>query len=430
MKALKKIFIFFLLLFITAACSHSNEKTLKDIVKEIDIPTEISSDYIDLFGEYSYGNKSISLDWTISDIDVINYKGEVTRQDYDQDVTFTIEFRLNDEIVTKEYQAVVKSYSDEEILNRELNTVELPELICSDFTLPQEGVNKNITYSWTSSNPEIIDSEGLVKLSDEMTEVILTLKLSLNSEFIEKEFVVMVKNSKEITLEDSLTYVNDIDDFISGEASNLKVVDKYLTLEEGASQGTYVSPIYNTLSFNTLVGSWSAQVSSSTGSIELKYRLRINNVWSDYVTYGEWSLGKKNYSVSGRTSDGLIKMDEDTVSVLSSKKADAFQYQFIIKSYDIDKNSEIKVLLVGTTINSGLSDIERPTLKHQVLYDVPKLCQKVVSNIGGSICSPTSTTMLLKYHGHSFTDYGYDYEHEYMANVVYDYGASIYGNWT
>ena len=37
--------------------------------------------------------------------------------------------------------------------------------------------------------------------------------------------------------------------------------------------------------------------------------------------------------------------------------------------------------------------------------------------------------MLLKYKGHSFTDKGYDYEHEYIAINAKDYGNDIFGNW-
>jgi hypothetical protein len=90
------------------------------------------------------------------------------------------------------------------------------------------------------------------------------------------------------------------------------------------------------------------------------------------------------------------------------------------------------VNLIGTSF--AIKGFEEPSLNYseiqqEVVYDVPKLYQREVPQIGGSICSPTSVTMLLKYKGHSFTDKGYDYEHEYIAIKAKDYGHDIFGNW-
>ena len=65
-------------------------------------------------------------------------------------------------------------------------------------------------------------------------------------------------------------------------------------------------------------------------------------------------------------------------------------------------------------------------------WDVPKLYQHDVPNIGGVICSPTTTTMLLKFMGMSFKDKGYTYEHEYIARMAADPGhnSPTYGNWS
>lgn len=65
----------------------------------------------------------------------------------------------------------------------------------------------------------------------------------------------------------------------------------------------------------------------------------------------------------------------------------------------------------------------------EVVYDVPKLYQGAVPVIGNSICSATSTTMLLKYHGFHFSSFDAEYEHRYIASIVRDYGNNIYGNW-
>ena len=57
-----------------------------------------------------------------------------------------------------------------------------------------------------------------------------------------------------------------------------------------------------------------------------------------------------------------------------------------------------------------------------------KINQNVVPVIGNSICSPTSSTMLLKYKGHDFSQFD-EYENRYIANLARDYGNEIFGNW-
>ena len=73
-------------------------------------------------------------------------------------------------------------------------------------------------------------------------------------------------------------------------------------------------------------------------------------------------------------------------------------------------------------------NVDISSLPKEVKYDVPKLYQHEVPSIGGIICSATSSTMLLKYKGHDFSDKA-QYEHEYIAGIVLDHGNNIYGNW-
>ena len=72
--------------------------------------------------------------------------------------------------------------------------------------------------------------------------------------------------------------------------------------------------------------------------------------------------------------------------------------------------------------------VDTSILPTTVTNDVPMLRQGIVPEIGGSICSPTSATMLLKYKGLSFADKD-EYEHRYIAYLARDYGNEIFGNW-
>ena len=177
-----------------------------------------------------------------------------------------------------------------------------------------------------------------------------------------------------------------------------------------------------------IVGSWSAISSKETGTVELQYRVLVDGVWSDYVSYGAWKLGDKSYSKTKTTADKLVEIDLDIISVLNGKTASAYQYKVTFKRTEEQTSPLLR--LVGSALDLGLSDVDVNVCSDHVEYDVPMLNQNIVPGIGNSICSPTSTTMLLKYFGHDFSDMGYTYEHEYMAHAVYDFGASVYGNWT
>ncbi len=425
-----KVFLFFLILCFLSSCASQSttdgqDTVIQDAISQFVLPDVVDDD-IDIVDYIEVQGKVVYLYWDIDNLSAIDYRGNVTRSDKNQDVTIKITFSYDLQEVIETYHVTVLAYSELEYLQMEMAHFSLPDIIYDEYQLPNTCQNENISLSWASSNPEIIDNVGVKQLPDELTEVKLTLTLQLANKSLSKEFIVMVKSVQTIDLPKQLNYLHTADYFQDGIMLNLEVSGEYLTMTK--DEATYLSPIYVTEPFSVLVATWSAIATQDTGSIELTYRLRVNGVWSDYVTYGEWCLGNKNKSKSGKTKDGLIKMDEDTISVLNDKKADAFQYQIYFKK-DSDKEP-VKLRLVNTTVNVDVTDTLKPDLPNSVLYDVPKLYQRIVPSIGGSICSPTSMTMMLKYYGHDFKDMGYQYEHEYMAWLVYDYGDMIFGNWS
>ena len=81
---------------------------------------------------------------------------------------------------------------------------------------------------------------------------------------------------------------------------------------------TYYSKEINTLGFTSLVGSWSA-ISSTDATCELKISVKVDDVWSEYITYSPWGLGLQNASYD--QNNGMIKLSTDEVIVLNNKKA-------------------------------------------------------------------------------------------------------------
>jgi len=116
----------------------------------------------------------------------------------------------------------------------------------------------------------------------------------------------------------------------------------------------------------------------------------------------------------------------------SPYKGKAFQYKITLRRNTADVASPV-LSLVAVTLNIENYTYAPSTaaLPAQVDYDVPKLNQNEVPEIGNSICSPTTSTMLLKFKGFNFTDKDAQYEHRYIAGLVADRGHNnpTYGNW-
>jgi len=203
--------------------------------------------------------------------------------------------------------------------------------------------------------------------------------------------------------------------------------NKRLVLDEGKTIGTYVSSEFNTKGFGTLVASWAA-ISSETATAEIEVKVKVDGVWSKYFSYQKWGLGLQNRSIN--SSDSIAKLSTDELVVGNSKTANAYQYRVTLRRNTIaDESPKLLLVAVALTIPGYTFEVDQTGFPDFVDYDVPKLNQNEVPTIGNSICSITSSTMLLKYKGHDFTEFDSEYEHRYMAGLLKDYGSGIYGNW-
>lgn len=395
------------------------------IVEDMEFVTS-TTNRLNLPSEYDYQGAKIQITWRSNTPTIISHSGSVIRTNEDRVGELKATFRYNEFSYSKVYSVTVLKYSAIERLSVEMNKFSLPLTFNENYKLPTTVSDKEIEVSWQSSHPEIITMDGVKNIPHELTEVTLTLQLKLAGETLEKEFVMSCFTSLELNHPNYSTAVHDYNDFTLGTMINLQLnEDNYLEMK-GLS-GEYLSPIYSA-DFTEIVGSWSAITSSDSGTVELQYRVLVEGVWSDYVSYGAWKLGGRNYSKTKTTSDKLVRIDLDIIEILNSKHASAYQYKVSFERNE--EQSSPLLICVGSALDLGLSDVNITATKQEVVYDVPQLNQNIVPGIGNSICSPTSTTMLLKYFGHSFSDKGYVYEHEYMAHAVYDFGGSVYGNWT
>ena len=162
-------------------------------------------------------------------------------------------------------------------------------------------------------------------------------------------------------------------------------------------------------------------------SVILKVRIRIGGKWTKYFTYGKFGKGLKN-GYDNQT-DTNAKMVEDEIKTTSGN-ADAFQLQLLInRSSATEKGPVVTLLALAINYVNNPFTVDISGIPNEVKHDVPKLYQHDVPSIGGSICSITSSTMLMMYRGYDFTGLA-DYPHQYMAGILKDYGHNIFGNWS
>ena len=203
-----------------------------------------------------------------------------------------------------------------------------------------------------------------------------------------------------------------------GEYSSVEFKNDGLMLVEGADEGTFISNEVDLGGrFKNLLASWNA--TSIGGTVEISVSVKLDNgSFTDWYSWGTWSaiLG-----VSGSKSmeDQHGKVDIDTLTL---KK----ECQGIVKyRIDIKKTGEQSPIVYNVTLacDKEESALKAPADTYKKL-DVPYRRQMDVPEIGGSICSATSLSMVLLYHGEQNLE---------VANVAWgvrDYGAQKFGNWS
>ncbi len=362
--------------------------------------------------------------WDSSNEKVISSMGKYSFVSEDTDVELSALFL--DEFYTEIIFTITAKPVPHNIrLDRVIGGIIIPEVVESTLNL-KTSFEYDVTAEWSSNKEDVITSSGIVYLSDLEKEVKLTVTLTSGESTLTKEFIVTT-----IAIEGTQVmghnYQDYAKDFNLSNMIDVHVEDQRLVLNDGKTSGTYVSSEFNTLDFNILVASWAA-ISSTKGTAEIEVKVKVDGVWSKYFSYQKWGLGLQNKSVN--SSDLIAKLSTDEVSILNSKTANAYQYKVTLRrNASSDESPKLLLVAVALTIPGYTYVVDATGFPDFVDYDVPMLNQNEVPTIGGSICSITSSTMLLKYKGHSFTEFDAEYEHRYIAGLFKDYGSGIYGNW-
>lgn len=363
----------------------------------------------------------VKISWFSNNESALTKNGEWLFNEDNIDIELKAIILYKGKIFEKIFPITVLTISHQERLDKVMERIILPETVDSNLNLPIS-FDYGVTGYWTSTNEDIVDNQGIVNLTTIEQTTTLTVNLQSGEQTMSKDFTITTAVIDHLNNHILVDYANQM---TNNKLNNLTLQGEKLVLTESALLGDYISPIYLSNDFNTLVGSWAA-ITNLDATAELQIRVRVNDEWSMYFSYGDWGLGKPN-AMNINQIDGIARMYQDELTILSNQLADAFQYKIFLRRTSLNVASPVLSLVaISLNIPNYQYNVDTSSLPKKVDYDVPQLNQNIVPNIGNSICSPTSATMLLMYKNHTIKG---TYPHETNANLFYDHGNKIYGNW-
>ena len=412
----------------------SMKKIVSNAISKVGIPSVVNDDlsFVSSIGK-------VKVRWSTSNVDVIGRNGACSYVSVDTQVKITATFTVKDSFdnsysEVKEFDVTVTRWAPETRYEKVLDKIIVPDTAIYDISLI-----KNLDYDvdcvWESSDVNAISNIGKVNRSDSDKEVTLKLTMCCSDSSEKKELTYNVKVLKYETVEGEMNFnkhvlINRANELNTSMMTNLKYNGEKVVLEDNALTGTYESEVYNTLEFRRVVGSFSC-ITNENATCELSISIKVDGEWSKYFTYGEFGLGRNNLYYN--QTDTKSYMDTDMIEPKSGYRGNGVKYRITLKRDSLStKSPELSLVALALFIIDYNYVVDTSNLPDSVDWDLPKLYQHDVPGIGGVICSATTTTMLLKFAGYDFSDKGYEYEHQYMANMVADRGHNnpTYGNWS
>ncbi len=174
--------------------------------------------------------------------------------------------------------------------------------------------------------------------------------------------------------------------------------------------------------FTELLPSWNVTVPENTGvRWDVRVRDHASGEWSPWLYIGYWGRVTHDH----RTTDfPRGEVDIDTLKL--SEPADAFELRSTLMSFDVTEPAMPMVRRVQAVYSRPLEP--KPTIFSQasparVDLPVPFRAQGLEDRcISGSICSPTSVSMVLQWAG-------IDRPTQQNALAIWDDDYAIFGNW-
>lgn len=223
-----------------------------------------------------------------------------------------------------------------------------------------------------------------------------------------------------------LIKLNNSNDWTDGIFSNIIFDEKHTGLllqkteEQYPKEGYYISKALELPPFDRVVPSWNAFTPEGTYII-VKIQFRINDIWSEWLSMGEWGFYHDSRSDSNSVTLGRTNID--TIFVKSPSLANALRIKVEFFS---DGRATPILHQITTTAYSNKHELSIPVLQSEGWereLAVPCRSQMVEDeSVANRVCSPTSLAMVLEYYGSSYTT-------KEIYDVVFDHQENIYGNW-
>jgi hypothetical protein len=194
--------------------------------------------------------------------------------------------------------------------------------------------------------------------------------------------------------------------------------------------GHWISPEVSTeLGFTELIPSWNVTCPPNTGvRFDVRARDARSGQWTPWLYAGQWGRNVGNRARVVTCPWGTVHVD----TLLLDRPANAYQIRARLESFDLDRSVNPSIRRVSVSYSGRVRDqATRERLTHPVTIvgdwrrdlAVPFFAQGTApSNVKGSICSPTSTTMVMSYWG---------VRRPLLENAlaIYDDERDIFGNW-
>lgn len=399
---------------------HTDEYYVKRAIQKINLPDR-TKENVTLLKKID----NVEITWESKTISYISSEGEITRGAKDRTVKLEAVFRLNNYEEKVTYTIIILKYTDLEFINIVVSELSIPPQTNIDLSLPMY-FDYDVVAIWTSSDENIITNDGKITQYDNDIEVTLSVIFQKGETKMEKEYKVVVLGKNELSTKKPHQVIVRGSEFNQDKMNGIIFEEGKISLSSTILEGTYESDEISTINFNGLVASW-ASTSSENATVELQLKVKVGDTWSNYISYYPWGFGLQNKCYD--QNNGIISLKEDEVNVLNGKVGSAIIFKVTLKRTSImavsPKLSLVSFALKCNSYNYPVNISELPSEK---IYDVPRLYQQIVPSIGNSICSPTTSTMLLKYKGEDFSSYD-EFEHRYIAYKFKEYNTGIFGNW-
>ena len=199
------------------------------------------------------------------------------------------------------------------------------------------------------------------------------------------------------------------------EFENLVMDGDFIKLSQSFYEGYLVTPVIETTEFTEITPSWNSRTNKEN-SVELLIRLKIGENWTQYISYGIWSTDGNNIGIKEDQSSELVRVTTDRIFVNHGLYADSVQIKVIFRG------KEPKLRLIAFSTDAGAEEkIDGDYLK--IIENVPMISQLASGHkVCHSICSPTSLTMVLKYHH-------VPVELNDVTKGTFNTGSELYGDW-